>query len=274
MSALEWARTLLFVPATRMDRLPKAEACGADAIIIDLEDAVPPQDKDRARALLLGHQRLRVPTLVRINADSTQWFADDLDAVKDLGELVDGVLLPKTESAESVQEVVRHLLPGGSVVALVETARGFTHLDEVCRTSGVVRLAFGALDFGLDTGVADDGSMTGVRVEIAVRSKARGLAPPVDGVTTTVDDPETLSRDVRRARAAGFGGKLCIHPRQIEPVQAAFTPEVDEIDWARRVLYAASELSGQPFLLDGEMVDQPVLTKAQQTLARAGHPLS
>ncbi len=260
------ARTYLFVPATRPERFAKALAAGAHAVIVDLEDAVAIAEKAAARAALAAALPLPQPVLVRINAAATPWFADDLLACRQRG--VAGVVLPKAESAADVERVRSVVGADVGVYPLVETAAGLWHASEIARAPGVRRLLFGAIDFQLDMGLADD-DLVHFRSQLALVSRVAGLPAPVDGVTTAIDDEAILAHDVERARRLGFGGKLCIHPKQVAPVNAAFRPTADEVAWAQRVVAADAAAGGAAVAVDGKMVDRPVLLKAQEVLAAA-----
>jgi len=269
------ARSWLFVPATRPDRFAKAAASGADRVILDLEDAVAPDEKEDARrGLATATIPQDVPVYVRVNSALTPWFADDLAAVRALG--VRGVLLPKADSAAHVERAVAAIAPQHVVVPIIETAAGLWNVLDVARTPRVERLVFGALDFTLDTGIHDaDGAFDAVRSRIVVASKVAGIAPPVDLVTLAIDDQELLKQHAARSRSFGFAGKLCIHPKQIAVTNDAFRPSDQEVAWARAIL---DELASRPddavFAHNGELVDRPVIERARQILgndSRAFH---
>jgi citrate lyase subunit beta/citryl-CoA lyase len=258
------ASSFLFVPATRPDRIAKAIASDADIAIIDLEDAVAPADKDAARAALAG---VAQRAAVRINAAGTPWFDADLAACR--AARVPVVVLPKAEEPAHAQRV-RAALPEAAVIAIVETAAGFENIDAIAR-SDVARLAFGSLDLQVDLGIDDDGEpLHYFRTRIVLASRLAGLPPPIDGVCTALDDEARLEAELARARRFGFGAKLCIHPKQIAAVRAAFAPTDAQIAWARRVLAASA--NGAAARVDGEMVDAPVVARARGILRRAqGH---
>ncbi|HQR97459.1 MULTISPECIES: CoA ester lyase [unclassified Polaromonas] len=272
---LALARSFLFVPATRPERFAKALASGADAVIIDLEDAVAPGDKAQARqglaqawAGLAMAERARV--LVRVNAGNTAWHGDDLNLLVGLG--VAGVVLPKAEHAAQLSHVAAVLGSACVLVPLIESVAGLDAADTLARCPQVLRLAFGNLDFQADAGLAcgpDEAELTAVRLAVLLASRRAQLPSPIDGVTADTQDAAQLARDLLRSRSGGFGAKLCIHPAQVAAVNAAFTPSPAEIDWARRVLAASEAAGGAVVSLDGRMVDAPVLLLAQRTLARA-----
>jgi citrate lyase subunit beta / citryl-CoA lyase len=268
------ARTYLFVPGDRPERFAKALASGADAIVLDLEDAVAPAAKGKARDAiarwwLRAGQAELARIVVRINDAASVAFSDDLCLLRDAR--IAAVMLPKAESAAQVQ-AVRAAMPNARVLALIESARGVANLEEVARIDGVVRLVFGTLDYALDLDLDIADSPDGLAhaaSAVAIASRVAGLSAPVAGVTPQLDDETRLLADLAWSRRHGFGAKLCIHPRQVAPVHAALAPSDQAIDWARRVL-AAEAASPGAAQLDGRMIDRPVVLQAQRTLQRAG----
>ena len=171
---------------------------------------------------------------------------------------------------------MRALVPGASVLGLIESARGVAKASEVAGAEGVARLVFGTLDYALDldldlAGAGDDpGGLAHAASVIAIASRIAGLAGPVAGVTPQIDDEQRLLADLAWSRRQGFSAKLCIHPRQVAPVHVALAPSAQALDWARRVL-AAEAASPGAAQLDGRMIDRPVVLQAQRTLHRSGH---
>ncbi|RUX77064.1 CoA ester lyase [Mesorhizobium sp. M7A.F.Ca.US.006.04.2.1] len=257
----------LFVPGSRPDRFAKADNSGADAVILDLEDAVAPGDKDRARDAVVGYAaRLKSPVIVRINPVGTPWHEADIDAVRRFDGV--SIMLSKAERAEDIADMARHITRNVSVIALVESAVGLANLPDILATPDVVAVAFGSVDFSLDLGCAHDRlTLLAARNELVWRSRAAGRAAPIDGVTTDLSSPEITEDDARHAMKMGFGGKMAIHPRQIEPIRVAFRPSDNEIIWARDIVGAAS--SGEAVQVNGEMVDRPVIERARRILRRA-----
>jgi len=257
-------RSLLFVPADRPDRFENALGSGADAVVIDLEDAVAPAAKDLAREGLMRWLGPERHVMVRINPPGSDWFDADLAVLRLPG--VRGVVLPKAERARDVRHVAA-ACAAGVVLPLVETALGMRNAHRIASVQGVDRLLFGTIDFQLDMGIeGDDTELLFFRSKLVWISRLAGLPSPVDGVSPSVDAAERLLRDARRARALGFGGKLCIHPRQVPVVNAGFAPSAQAIAWARRVVEAASFGRGGALQLDGRMIDRPVLLKAHRVL--------
>ena len=262
-------RSYLFVPGNRPDRFAKACASGAHAVIIDLEDAVPPAEKPAARDAVARWLNPAQPVLIRINGAETAWFRDDVTMCRTPG--VAAIMLSKTEGVEHlrrVEELLGNRLP---ILPLIENARGFSNAPEIARDADVHRLVFGALDFGLDLGIQGDrDELLYFRSQLVLVSRLACIQPPVDGINTEIDDPERLQADTLRARRLGFGGKLCIHPKQVPYVNAAFLPTEDEISWARRIIAAAAASGGGAVANQGHMVDRPIILRAEQILREAG----
>jgi citrate lyase subunit beta/citryl-CoA lyase len=273
----------LFVPGNRPERFDKACASGAQAVILDLEDAVAPDAKAQARTAIAGWLAARPPAAggpaiaLRINATSTPWFIDDLALCRLPG--VGVVLLPKAEHVDGLAEVTQVLPPAATVLPIVESAFGFERLPSIAAAPRVSRLAFGTLDFRVDLGLGADAErapgdeepeLAYFRSRLVLASRIAGLLPPVDGVTASLDDDARLEAEAQRARRFGFGAKLCIHPKQVEPVHRAFRPSPAQVEWARRVLDAVRQSGGSAIQVDGRMVDRPVILEAESVLARAG----
>lgn len=267
------ACTFLFAPGHKPERFEKALNSGADAVILDLEDAVPLADKAAARDAIAhawqgwsAAQRARV--LVRINALTTDDAQDDLSWLPSLDGL-GAVMVPKAQSAAELDRVVQ---AGGAqlpLIPLIETAQGLFALHEVAHAPQVLRLALGHLDLQADLGMAcdaDEAELGPVRLNLVMASRLANLPPPIDGVSTSTQDMALVLRDAARSRRFGFFAKLCIHPAQLAPVREAFTPTATQQDWARRVLAAEATAGGGAFSVDGKMVDPPVLKLAHQIL--------
>ena len=261
------AHSYLFVPGNRPERFAKACAAGADAAIVDLEDAVPPAEKTAARTALANWLSPEQPVLVRINGAETEWFGDDLSLCRMPG--ITGVVLPKAGGIEHIRSV-RKSIGAGSILPLIESAQGFWNALEIARAPGVQRLVFGPIDFQVDLGIRGDvEELLYFRSQLVLVSRLAGIEPPVDGVSTAIDDAEQLRADALRARRLGFGGKLCIHPRQVAHVNECFRPSPEEVAWAERAVAADAAAKGAPVAIEGQMVDRPVVLKAQQILAEA-----
>ena len=272
----------LFVPGSRPDRFAKARASGAGAVILDLEDAVAPADKEAARqsvsAWLMDNvmdnartQSAMVPVLVRINDESTPWYADDLAALRAAAARTTvGIMLPKCESPAHIARCLEGFAASTALIAIIESARGVQQVDVIAAAPGLQRLAFGTLDYAVDLDLPGDGqgevALACAAARIAIASRAAGLAAPVAGVTPELDAAR-VAADMQRARGHGFGAKLCIHPAQVGVVHAALMPGEQQVAWARRVL-AATAGQTSAVQIDGRMVDRPVILQAQRILER------
>jgi citrate lyase subunit beta/citryl-CoA lyase len=278
MATLATARSFLFAPGSDERKLEKALEAGADAVVADLEDAVVPEEKRRARSLVA--EALSAPArclrLARVNAAGSEWFADDVAALAGLG--LDALVLPKATPAAAEALAAREA--GVPVVAIVETAAGLLEASSLAAAPSVAALVLGAVDLGLALGLeprADGLELLAPRSTLVVASAAAGLRGPVDQVWTDTRDDEGLERDCLLARSLGFRGKACIHPRQVAVVNGAFAPSERELRRAEEVVaaYERAATEGRGAVaLDGELVDLPVVERARQLLndAKEGVP--
>ncbi|MFI7529254.1 HpcH/HpaI aldolase/citrate lyase family protein [Nocardia salmonicida] len=278
------AATLLFVPADRPERFAKAEAANPGLVVLDLEDAVAPDAKEAARENAVAWIEAGNECAVRINAAGTVWHDDDLAA---LAPLRCAVMLPKAEigvldgvvaaltAAQSSPRSGPYRPKAGTgrsralLIALIETAAGVLHSAAVAAIPAVDRLAVGTFDLAAELGVdpTDREALAGTRHALVLASAAAGLPGPIDGVTGAVDDADLVNDDAFYGKRLGFTGKLCIHPRQLAPVARAFRPSADEQAWARMIFAAITDTSGVA-VVDGAMVDKPVLDRARRILAQ------
>jgi citrate lyase subunit beta / citryl-CoA lyase len=260
-------RSYLFAPGHNAKLLRKVFTAGADAVILDLEDAVPVDAKERARAMVAEVVAER-PALVRVNAPRTSLCAADVDAVAPRAA---AIRIPKCESAEDVEWVARRA-PGVALVPAIETAKGVLAAAEIAATPGVAHLSIGGLDLRRDL-YAGEGNlpMLYVRSHLVVVSRAAGLPPPVDSVYPLIDDDAGLREQARFVCSLGFGAKSAIHPRQIPILHEVFAPSEEDLAWARAVLKAFEEAGGGASRLpNGEFVDIPVAARARRLLELAG----
>lgn len=261
-------RSYLFVPGDRPERFAKALDSGAHVVILDLEDAVTPERKRTARDAVADFLVRNPQCFVRINGVESVWFKDDLAMLRAAPSA--GVMLPKAETAKAVDALasgVRRLVP---VIALIESAAGLARCRELARMGAVVRLAFGSVDFALDLGIKGYGQeLLFARSELVLASRLADRPGPLDGVTLALDSEPTLVTEIEGARRMGFGGKLCVHPKQVAPTNTGFQPDAAEIAWAQRVLAAAVNASGA-LRIDGKLVDRPIIEQARQLLAGLG----
>jgi len=287
-------RSFLFAPGNVARRVEKALGLDADAVIIDLEDSVAVSDKAATRPL--AAEALRRPRAcrgyLRVNAPSTPFCFRDL--VETLHPNVDGVVLPKIESAADLHAIDwliaslerEHGLAEGSidVMPIIETAIGVQRIDRILQARSlrtyaaawrVKRVAFGAADYANDIGLEptlEEPELADARARIVLASRAAGLENPIDSPWFHLREKEAFGRALERSRRAGFQGRLCIHPDQIAPVNAAYAPSGDEVARAERIVAAfeAAEAKGAAAIqVDGQMVDYPVVHRARAVLAAA-----
>jgi citrate lyase subunit beta/citryl-CoA lyase len=280
-------RTLLFAPGNRPDRIEKALGLGADAVIMDFEDAVPIAEKESARPIVKGlldkYPGRRM--YVRINALSTPFAGEDIQAIG--SKNLEGVMLPKVESPGDIIELDRLLSdlekksgpePGAlKIISLCETAKG---LEEIYPIAAVKTdrerdriLAFGAADYTTDLGIKltrEGRELEYVRARLPVASRAAGLMPPLDTPwMIDLKDIDGLIADAQKARALGFQGKIVIHPNQIQPCNEVFTPTEAEIASARKIMAAFKEAEREgraAIQLDGKFIDYPVVEQARRII--------
>ncbi|WP_158741884.1 CoA ester lyase [Acidisphaera sp. L21] len=279
-------RSLLFVPATSARKVEKALTSAADGVIVDLEDAVATAEKAQARQFAAGFLAAAQGKTVflRVNALSTPFCYDDLLVAA--AAHIDGIVLPKAESAADIATVdwLLHQLetragkqPGSiELTPILETAKGIAAAASVASASPRIRrLAFGAVDLALDMDVDledDAGAINQARFALTLASRSAGLEGPLDTVFTDIADLAGLAVSSKRARAMGFSGKACIHPAQIETVNAAFSPSEAELALARTIVTAFDEAEAAGLAavsVNGVMVDYPVVLKARRTLERS-----
>jgi len=281
-------RSWLFAPGSNPRVVAKALASTADAVVLDLEDAVPLDAKEQARAQVAeAVASADRPVFVRINALSTPFAFADVAAVVPAGAA--GIVLPMTSSATDVA-VLDWLLrqherdsparpqrtDGTEIMPLIETGAGIAEAPAISRAcSRVRRLAFGAADFTVDMGMEwtrDEDELLPHRSRLVLASRTAGLEPPIDSAWVDLDDSEGMDASARRARRDGFQGKLCIHPTQVAAVVRAYTPGAEAVAHAERVLAAFAEAESQgvaALRVDGKLVDYPIVEAARQTVAEA-----
>jgi citrate lyase subunit beta/citryl-CoA lyase len=284
-------RSFLFAPGNVPRRIEKALTLEADAVIVDLEDSVATSDKAATRAPVaeaLSRQR-RGRGYVRVNAASTPFCHADLVATVHGG--VDGVFLPKVESAAELHAIdwlIANLerergIPEGKLdlVPMIETAAGVQRVERIVQARNlraysapwrVKRIAFGAADYANDVGLSpalDEAELADARARVVLASRAAGLENPLDSPWFHLKETEAFQRALERSRRCGFQGRLCIHPDQIAPVNAAYLPSAEEVARARRIVAAFREAEAKgaaAIQVDGQMIDYPVAFRAQTLL--------
>ena len=281
-------RSFLFTPANHPRRVEKVFQVGADAVILDLEDAVAISEKPAARQGVVNAFSSRPNSgtrhYVRVNSIDTPYCEDDIKAT--VGPWLDGVVLPKVESRACLNELERMLaaaeaeqgIPVGSLdlMPIIETARGVESAKKIATAdSRVKRMAFGGGDYTLDLNYqweADEAVLAYARAKLSHASRLGDLEPPIDTVVLQIKDNERFLRSARQGKQFGFGGKLCIHPDQIPLTHEVFTPSDAEIAHARAVVdaFEAAEAAGSASIqLDGYFIDYPIVYKSQRILALA-----
>lgn len=268
-------RSVLFTPATRIDRVEKAWATGAaDIVVADLEDATPPDQKDSAReAVIELLQRSNSDAClraVRINAWPGPIGDADLQALA--ASAPDIIVVPKAEDAGDLQSLVAHA-PDSDILAIIETAKGVLHAEEIAAINSVTAIAFGAEDLAADAGMRRTPSNAEVAVPrslVALAAASQRIAA-IDMITADFQDTDRFRREADEAVGLGFAGKMCLHPSQVAAAHEAWTPTPDEIAQARKIVQAANDgdaAAGGVVVVDGKMVDVPLVRQAQALLDR------
>ncbi|MGV9796540.1 HpcH/HpaI aldolase/citrate lyase family protein [Mycobacterium sp. NPDC003449] len=259
-------RSYLFVPGHRKTLMEKALRAGADAVIVDLEDAVPGPQKPVARALA-AQMCAGAPLWVRINAVGTEDWVADLDAVAGLAV---GIRIPKVETPEQVEAVAQRC-PDTPLICAIETARGLLAAVEIAAVPQCGHLAMGGLDLRHDLGTGPGAEpMLYARSHLVAAARAAGIGAPIDSVFADLDDAEGLRNAALHAKSLGFSGKSAISPRQLDIIHEVFSPSPGEVEWARRVMDAFTDRGGEASRLEtGEFIDVPVAKRAAGILTRA-----
>ena len=277
IKSLADTKTWLFVPATRIDRVEKAFASGADAVIVDLEDAVAQTDKAQARAALKDYYDAQHeaksyrPIWLRINQAGSAEFIKDLALCQQLPKLA-GILLAKAEQAADIEKVYQQT--GLSVIAVIENAIGLYRIDEMAKARGLIAFSYGFLDLCNDLQVqvgtaSADIIANQIRYQLILTSKVHQLLAPIDSVYADFNDSKGLHKRVQLWSQMGMSGMLCIHPKQVDIVKQALQPTDSELEFAQRVI-EEYERSGQAvFKVEGNMVDAPVIERSYQLLSLA-----
>ncbi len=276
-------RTYLFAPGNHPRKVAKVFDAGADAVVLDLEDAVAAAEKEATRAVVAA--ALQKPRnclgYVRVNALDTDYCYGDLNAVARPG--VDGIMLPKVEKPSQLETADwllgqlerQHGLAHGALdlLPIIETGRGVAAAEAIAgAVTRVKRLSFGAGDYTRDMGMvwtASEAELAHARACIVLASRVAGLEPPIDTVFIDLSDAENLVQSARTALSAGFQGKLCIHPNQVEPVNRVFTPSEAELAQAEKHIAAfkEAEAAGSASIqVDGYFIDYPIVEKAERVL--------
>ncbi len=282
-------RSWMFVPGNRERFIHKAESSSADAVLLDIEDGVLPGEKAEARVMIaaaLARSWSGPRRYVRVNALSTPWLTADLNAVVRPG--LDGICLTKVTQAEDIRATAAALdrleaergLEAGSVriLAAVESARGLMNAVSIADAGArVIGLMFGAEDYALDLGLGARREREAAELLFArswiVNAATAAAVLSVDGVFPNLDDPAGLLEDVRQARRLGFTCKSTFNPRQLEVINQVFSPQPDEIAYARRIAAAFREAEARgdaSVAVGGQLVDRPIVLRALRILDIVG----
>ena len=269
---------LLFTPGTRMDRVEKSAASGADGVIVDLEDAVPLPDKDRTRTEVVAwfakNQRVGAAPFVsalRVNSPRTPHGLADLDAINAAKVQPDAVVIPKVECAAEVHRVAAKLPAETKLICLIESVLGVRYVQEISNAAPqVVALGFGGFDLSAETGGEPTwDALLWPRTKVVHACAAAGKLA-LDQPYIELADDKGLDAECRRVRVLGFSGKLAIHPKQCAVIRAAFAPTPEQVERARRIVAAFDAAGGHVANIDGQMIDVPMYRSAQRVLQRAG----
>ncbi|MAO57361.1 MAG: CoA ester lyase [Rhodospirillaceae bacterium] len=278
-------RTYLFAPGNHPRRVEKAFTLDCDAVILDLEDAVAVAEKPATRALVVEalKQQTGKRGYVRVNAWDTDFCFNDILAVT--GPWLTGIILPKVEEAAQLIAVDwilasierdKGMEPGAiDLIPILETGKGIANARAIAAAdTRVKRLSFGAGDYTKDMGMRwtlEETEIDHARAEVVLASRAEGLEPPIDSVWIHIKDQDGLTRSAEKVRDMGFQGKLCIHPDQIGPTNAVFTPTEEQVAFAEKVVAAFEEAEAQGLAsiqLDGYFIDYPIVDQARRTLGQ------
>jgi len=274
-------RSFLFAPGNHPRRVEKSFTTGCDVVILDLEDAVAVAEKPATRAIVL--EALKRPRIcrgyIRVNSIDTDFCFEDIEAV--VGPWLDGIMLPKVERPADLQAVdwmmrsleQRHRIKPGTIdlIPIIETAKGHAAAREIAASGGrLKRISFGGGDYTRDLNLQwtfAEEEIAAVRSEIVLASRLAEIDPPIDTVFIHIREHEHFARSARKGREFGFQGKLCIHPDQVGPTNAAYSPTDEEAAWARKIIssFHAAEAQGLASIqVDGYFVDYPIVEKAQR----------
>jgi (S)-citramalyl-CoA lyase len=281
---------VLFAPGSRPERFAKAMAAGADAVCLDLEDGVAPDGKEKARDEVVrflaqwGGPGSGPELIVRINDPREPVGKRDLEALA-RGRRPDGVMIPKVDGEEVLEEVARAVGARTTVgfdargsrersvvlLPLIETARGLERVEEIANTPAPLdALVFGGMDLAAELGAAFEWEPLQYARSRVVHAAALAGVGAIDVPWTPLDEPEGLAEETRRAARLGFTGKLAIHPKQVPVIHQALLPDAGDLERARRIMAAWAEARGGVVVVDGRMIDRPLVLAAERVLARAG----
>lgn len=265
-------KSFLFVPSIKNDRFDKALNSGADYIIIDLEDSISPNQKDKGRANILEFaNNTDANFFIRINDTKSEYFNDDMKLLDELNKMkkLYAIVLPKSESSKEFElfKDFKDLI----IIPIIESALGVDNLDDIASSKLIKLLSFGALDISLELGLKEgsgrENLLNHIRNQIVIKSAKYKLLPPINGVYPDIKDEIGLKSELEFVSSMGFGGSLSIHPNQIPIINQVFSPTKEQILWAKEIVELAKNTDDIVFNYKGNMIDLPVIKKAQNILA-------
>lgn len=270
------SKTYLFVPGNSEKKILRAISSTADAVIIDLEDAVIPEEKEKARTIvydMLKDKVVKKQIYIRVNSCQTTWWKNDLALTKKLPQL-QGIMLPKSESAQDIDKITTEIFENHEIIPLIESAKGVHNFDQIVMASRQIkRVAFGSVDFALDLNVewTEEGTERLYAMgKICLQSRALGLEPPIDAVFPILDQQQAFEKDILLGKKIGFFGKLIIHPKQIESVHTLYAPSKEKILWSEQIIQLfENKEHGGAVTLDGKLIDLPIYLLAKRLLANS-----
>ena len=261
-------RSILFVPATRPDRFDKAMDAGADAICIDLEDAIPAGEKPLARKSIaaMPSATATTATCLRFNAVESGELQRDIDALSGTLSRPSYLAIPKVQTAKDLDVVVSQSSYTSNILAIIETARGLLNAEAIAAHPAVAAIIFGSADYS-----ADVGSSMSWDALLFARCRLISVAaafskPAIDGAWLDINDEAGLRDDTAHSGSLGFSGRVAIHPRQIEAIHAELGPTEDAVQQAEKIVSAFEKSGARAIQVDGRMIDQPVYEAAKDLL--------
>ncbi len=267
-------RALLFVPASRPDRVHKALATNADLVCVDLEDGVGASEKDSSRQSLislLSAGNLDLARLsVRVNDPATELGRKDLQAIADLQQSLELVLIPKAADASTVEQVFEQCPNIQKSMVIIETAKGLSNVFALAAHELVSAVCFGSADWSTEMDCTMEWDALLYARSRIIHAAAEGGSTPIDGAWLQLDDEEGLETESRQLRSLGFKGRIALHPKQIAAILRSFTPNAKTIAQAKEVLDAVTQNKAGAFQVNGLMVDEPVIKRARRVLESVG----
>ena len=271
-------RSFIFCPGNKPDMIPKALRSGADMVCIDLEDAIIPEHKDISRiSTVKAFENISVPygveTLIRINDVNSEEGKEDIQAILNSNNTASGLMLPKIQSVEEIINLERQIKLANKSLNLhiiIETNTGLQNAWNIAQSSSIIKsLLFGGVDMSADLGCNGDWlSLLYARSRVVHAAAGAGI-DSIDVTFLDLEDMEGMRNEAQKSKNLGFSGKGSIHPKQIESLNKVFTPSSEEIAYANKVIRAFNEASDGLVVVDGKLIEKPVLRTALKTIANS-----